>query len=188
MPHSAEEGVRADEPGSGRVSGARINESPRWPLAPLASAARADEPGSGRVSGARINESPRWPLAPLASAVRADEPGSGRVSSARSRASSDALCEHTMESPLRLVCVPPDRAAAIWPHVRALIHAAMRRGDLSSFRPVEASVLAGDALLWLAWDGMRIQAAAVTELHATEWRKVCVIVACGGAGVDRWIG
>jgi hypothetical protein len=78
-----------------------------------------------------------------------------------------------------LVCVPPDRAAAIWPHVRALILAAMKRGGLSSFRPVEANVLAGDALLWLAWDGAHVQAAAVTELHATEWRKACVIVACG---------
>jgi transcriptional regulator with XRE-family HTH domain len=34
--------------------------------------ARADEPGSGRVSGARTSEeSPRWPLASLASAARA---------------------------------------------------------------------------------------------------------------------
>jgi hypothetical protein len=106
---------------------------------------------------------------PRSANVRADEPGSGRVSG-----------EHTRESP-RLVCVPPDRAAAIWPHVRALIHAAMRRGALSSFSAVEASVFAGDALLWLAWDpgAERITAAAVTELHATEWRKACVIVACG---------
>jgi hypothetical protein len=82
----------------------------------------------------------------------------------------------------QLVCVDPARACEVWPHVRALIHAAMRRGDLSSFSAVEASVLAGDALLWLAWDpgAERITAAAVTELHATEWRKVCVIVACGG--------
>src|SRR5262245_7545 len=81
----------------------------------------------------------------------------------------------------QLVCVDPARACEVWPHVRALIHAAMRRGDLSSFSAVEASVLAGDALLWLAWDpgAERITAAAVTELHATEWRKVCVIVACG---------
>jgi hypothetical protein len=45
-------------------------------------------------------------------------------------------------------------------------------------------VLRGDALLWLALtyedgDGVRIDAAAVTELHRTEWRKVCVVVACG---------
>jgi hypothetical protein len=77
--------------------------------------------------------------------------------------------------------VPPGHVAVIWPHVRHLIQAAMKRGGLSSFRPVEANVLAGDALLWLAWDpgAERIAAAAVTELHATEWRKVCVIVACG---------
>ena len=36
--------VRADEPGSGRVSGARTIESPRWPLASLASAAPATQP------------------------------------------------------------------------------------------------------------------------------------------------
>ena len=45
-------------------------------------------------------------------------------------------------------------------------------------------MLRGDALLWLALscengDGVRIDAAAVTELHRTEWRKVCVVVACG---------
>jgi hypothetical protein len=83
-----------------------------------------------------------------------------------------------------LVCVPPDKVALAWPPVRSLIFAAMQRGDLSSFGPVEASVLRGDALLWLALscedgDGVRIDAAAVTELHRTEWRKVCVVVACG---------
>ena len=35
--------------------------------APQGALARADEPGSGRVSGARTLESPRWPLASLAS-------------------------------------------------------------------------------------------------------------------------
>src|SRR5256885_7075162 len=39
-----------------------------------ATAPRADEPGSGRVSGARTLEWPRWPLASLASAAHADEP------------------------------------------------------------------------------------------------------------------
>jgi hypothetical protein len=83
-----------------------------------------------------------------------------------------------------LVCVPPDKVALAWPPVRGLIFAAMKRGDLSSFGPVEDSVLRGDALLWLALscedgDGVRIDAAAVTELYRTEWRKVCVVVACG---------
>lgn len=92
----------------------------------------------------------------------------------------------------QLVCVPPDEAVRTWPHVRDLIFAAMKRGDLGSFRPVEASVLRGEALLWLAIaragdDGARIQAAAVTELHQSEWRKVCVVVACGGAERTCWI-
>jgi hypothetical protein len=84
----------------------------------------------------------------------------------------------------QLVCVPPDQVALAWPSVRSLIFAAMKRGDLSSFGPVEDSVLRGNALLWLALscedgEGVRIDAAAVTELHRTEWRKVCVMVACG---------
>ena len=83
-----------------------------------------------------------------------------------------------------LVCIPPDKVALVWPLARNLIFAAMKRGDLSSFGPVEDSVLRGDALLWLALtyedgDGVRIDAAAVTELHRTEWRKVCVVVAFG---------
>jgi hypothetical protein len=88
---------------------------------------------------------------------------------------------HSANDGPQLVCVDPAHACEVWPHVRALIHAAMRRGDLSSFSAVEASLLVGDALLWLAWDpdAERITAAAVTELHATEWRKACVIVACG---------
>ncbi len=66
--------ARADEPGSGRVPGARTLKWPRWPLASLASAARADEPGSGRVPGARTLKWPRWPLASLASAARGADP------------------------------------------------------------------------------------------------------------------
>src|SRR5262249_25724669 len=85
------------------------------------------------------------------------------------------------------VCVDPRRVRAVWPRVAHLIHAAMKRGDLSSFAAAEASVLRGDALLWLAREGLELPAAAVTELHETEWRKVCVIVACGGADMRRWI-
>ena len=104
------------------------------------------------------------------------------------------------------MCIPPDKVALVWPHVRDLIYAAIERGGLSSFRPIEDRVLSGDALLWLAVacegtprvtaahedgcdnpdprerpdeDGTCVQAAAVTELQRTEWRKVCVIVACG---------
>ena len=47
------------------VSGFGLIERPQLPKL----AARADEPVSGRVSGARTIESPRWPLASLASAT-----------------------------------------------------------------------------------------------------------------------
>jgi hypothetical protein len=86
-----------------------------------------------------------------------------------------------------LVCVPPDTVHKVWPLVRNLIYEAMRRGGLSSFGPVEETVLSGRGLLWLAWDGQIIHAAAVTTLSATEWRKVCEIVACGGKDMRRWI-
>jgi len=48
---------------------ARKSSSLGWLFASRPPAARADEPGSGRVSGARTIESPRWPLASLASAA-----------------------------------------------------------------------------------------------------------------------
>jgi hypothetical protein len=105
---------------------------------------------------------------------------------------------------MQLVCVPPEQIGRAWPHVRHLILTAMKRGGLSSLQPVEDAVLRGDALLWLAIareDGRKrpdgagdlrsmsgaghIAAAAVTELHQTEWRKVCVLVACGGAASGR---
>jgi hypothetical protein len=116
------------------------------------------------------------------------------------------------EGGCQLICIPPDHVGRIWPSVSGLIRAAMQRGDLSSFAAVEARVLSGNALLWLAithhtrvegrpssrpMDGLerpgdkgtgpQVSAAAVTELHQTEWRKVCVIVACGGSNMSRWL-
>jgi hypothetical protein len=87
----------------------------------------------------------------------------------------------------QLVCVDPARVHAVWPHVDALIRAAMVRADIGKLEPVRDAVLQGRSLLWLAWDGTRIAAAAVTELAQTEKRKFCVIVACGGADMSRWL-
>jgi hypothetical protein len=89
--------------------------------------------------------------------------------------------------PCELTCVDPALVHRVWPLVRDMIHAAMRRGDIGAYAPVEQSVLAGRALLWLAIERETIAAAAVTELHQTEWRKVCVIVACGGRERSRWL-
>ena len=63
----------------------------------------------------------------------------------------------------------------------------MSRVDFGAFGPVAHAVNEGRALLWLAWDGEEIAAAAVTELHKTDQRKICVIVACGGSGRADWL-
>ncbi|SRR6266852_6020553 len=85
-----------------------------------------------------------------------------------------------------LVCVDPARVAEIWPHVTHLICRAMERGGMGDFGEVARKVMRGDALLWLAWDGARVIAAAVTELNAVGAVKTCTILACGGDGFCRF--
>lgn len=63
----------------------------------------------------------------------------------------------------------------------------MLRGDLGSFEQVEFDVLAGDALLWLAYRKPVIEAAAVTQITQGDSGKVCTIVACGGSQRVRWL-
>lgn len=64
----------------------------------------------------------------------------------------------------------------------------MQRGDLGRFDRLESDLLAGDGLLWLAVTEQEIQAAVVTQIIITECSKVCMIQACGGNGVNNWIG
>jgi hypothetical protein len=85
-----------------------------------------------------------------------------------------------------LVCVDPDRVREVWPHVAAMIVHAMRRGGLGDAAEVARRLAAGRALLWLAWDGERILAAAVTELGEVGGERLCTIVACGGQGLARF--
>ena len=85
------------------------------------------------------------------------------------------------------VPVDPKRAHEIWPTVAPLIREAMARAAMSEFATVEHNIRNGDALLWLAWDGEQIRAAAVTELHRINGRKFCLIVACGGRERERWL-
>jgi hypothetical protein len=95
----------------------------------------------------------------------------------------------------QLICIDPAQTHEFWPHAAALIKAAMEKGRLSSYADVEHSVRNGSALLWLAWNGEKIKAAAVTELGAANGEKFCTIVACGGrergwlhliAGLERY--
>ena len=89
--------------------------------------------------------------------------------------------------PCRLVCIDPAVVRLFWPHAHDLIARAIMRGGISRFADVERDVLSGAALLWLAWDGQAIAAAAVTQLAATDLGKVCIIVACAGQQMRRWL-
>jgi hypothetical protein len=86
-----------------------------------------------------------------------------------------------------LICVDPARIGEMWPHVQGKIRAAIERTGLSSFDDIEADVLAGMQLVWVAWDGRNILAAATTHLGDNGSRKVCEIVACGGEDRSKWL-
>jgi hypothetical protein len=90
-------------------------------------------------------------------------------------------------SACQLLCIAPDQVAQFWPFVAPLIKAAMEKGRLSDYADVEHSVRNGSALLWTAWDGERIKAAAVTELGKANGEKFCTIVACGGSDRGQWL-
>lgn len=90
---------------------------------------------------------------------------------------------------MQLICIPPDVVDQVWPRISGLIFVAMKKGQVGSFEVVKNDILSGRSLLWVAWDGVSptIEAAAVTRIEETEWRRVCTIVACGGAHMERWI-
>ncbi len=94
-----------------------------------------------------------------------------------------------MSKPLfapQLVCVDPRHIAELWPYVVPVLKAAVARTGLSSFDEIESDVLAGRSLLWLAWSD-QIEAAATTALVENDTSKICVLTACGGKGVRRWL-
>jgi hypothetical protein len=71
--------------------------------------------------------------------------------------------------------------------VAPLVKAAIEKGRLTDFPEIERDVLAGRALLWIAWNGEKIKAAAVTELGVANGEKFCTIVACGGHDRSQWL-
>lgn len=85
-----------------------------------------------------------------------------------------------------LVCVDPMRVHEVWPHAKDKIRAAVERTGLCAFADIEYGVLAGDQLLWLAWDGKEIMAAATTHLVKPH-DKVCILTACAGYDRERWL-
>jgi hypothetical protein len=92
-----------------------------------------------------------------------------------------------MPSSAELVCVDPRRVCEIWPYIAPLLKTACQRTQLNAFADIEADILAGRSLLWLAWNGRTIEAAAATILINSEIGKVCVITVCGGRSMECWL-
>lgn len=92
-----------------------------------------------------------------------------------------------MSASAELICVDPARVAEFWPHVRGMILGAIKKCGLSDSAEVEASILCGGSLLWIAWNGATIEAAASTRIATIDGGKVCTLVACGGGDRRRWM-
>ena len=96
-----------------------------------------------------------------------------------------------MQSSAELICVDPERVHEIWPLAEPLLRCAIARTGLAAFCEIEREILCGNALLWLAVEGegsrIAILAAASTSLQQTDAGKVCVITACAGKGMPRWL-
>lgn len=97
------------------------------------------------------------------------------------------MSAHPSSSSVDLVCVSPHQVYEIWPHVGPLLKAACYRTKLNAFADIEADILAGRSLLWMAWNGRTVEAAAATILINSEIGKVCIITVCGGFDMERWL-
>jgi hypothetical protein len=93
-----------------------------------------------------------------------------------------------MRSSADLLCIEPGwTTAAVWPACKHLIARAIEKTGLGDFAELERDVLEGRHLLWLAWDGKTIEAAAATQLVENCGAKVCCIRACAGEEMGRWV-
>lgn len=92
-----------------------------------------------------------------------------------------------MPAPVDLVCIDPARVSEIWPEVAPLLHCAIVKTGVSAWSPIECEILNGRSLLWVCRDGARILCAGATALERTDAGLICVIVACGGTEMHRWL-
>jgi hypothetical protein len=71
-----------------------------------------------------------------------------------------------------------------------LLRRAIARTGLSAFADIEQDILRANALLWLAVGDERaaeIEAVASTSLQQADNGKVCIVTACAGANMARWL-
>ena len=88
---------------------------------------------------------------------------------------------------MKLICVDPLQIGEFWKFARERIRTAVEYTDLSDFYDVETDVLLGKQLLWLAWDGKTIAAAATTHLGKVGRKTICTLTACSGHHMETWL-
>ena len=105
-----------------------------------------------------------------------------------SKASRDEMnsCERD-DLNYELRCVAPTHVEMLWPYVEPLIQAAVEKQNLSDLAVVKHDLLNGGALLWIAWNGYDVKAAAVTQCALANGDKFCTITACGGHDSKEWL-
>ena len=86
-----------------------------------------------------------------------------------------------------LVCIEPTQVGRIWPVIEPMLKSAIDRTRLSAWGPIAADILFGKSLVWLCREGEKILCAGITSLQKTDSGWVCVIVACGGTDMRRWL-
>lgn len=93
----------------------------------------------------------------------------------------------TTPSKVDLLCVDPRQVEHYWPHVEPLLRPAIENVGLNNFEDIEEAILIGCGLVWIAWDGEKIAAAASTTLQRIGSDLICVLTACGGKGMNDWL-
>jgi hypothetical protein len=88
---------------------------------------------------------------------------------------------------LKFCIVPRGDAVEAASRVKPLLARALAHGGTHGFRDLQKDLGAGQAQLWLAWDGNGPQAAAVTTITNYPLYTECLIWLCAGDGRDGWL-
>ena len=90
---------------------------------------------------------------------------------------------------MRGTLVSPGNIGLIWPQVEKYIKSAFEAGIGDDTEKSALSLLfKGDAQLWVAHEGAKIQGARITRnCVVNNGRKICFTIACGGEDFASWV-
>lgn len=88
----------------------------------------------------------------------------------------------------KLFCVPPTDAKQYLSLAEPFLKSALDRTGIGDYGDLRNAILVGGHLLWLVIDRHNeILAAVSTQLQRTAKGKICVISACGGKSIRKWL-